>query len=478
MIPRILAVLAVCLTTACSSTSIYQMRGTEEPWAPDPALTVEKLEMDRAAQLNLEARSIEKFRDFELGIIEITEDGLINPSQQRQVMDMVERRLKDDSLLIVFAHGWHHGARVCDTNLACFRRVLEGFANEVKKDGVSVTGVYLGWRGESWRGKYARNFTSWGRKSVGQHIGRTGAKEVLLDLDRIHQEAKKNREARFMTMVTVGHSLGGGLIYSAMKGIATGDAAGIIQGSDPAATYRVVRAEGDRTKATETKAIRARLGDLVVLVNPAIEASEYRPFNADLPGANLGPYKPGPDADLKYDKNQLPVLVAIGSEADWAVGKTFVLGQWLAGFRHPSIWGDSAKRIGIGHYEEHITHDLSYPEDVRKAEDEANRASEMAEEKAATQPECDCPFTLNFGGQTAHISGDPLKLDEKAEQPFGELTYTVRRPETWDPHSPYLVVSASPGVLTGHNDIYNPVFMAYLSKFIRAYIAKNASIPK
>lgn len=475
MIPRVLAVLVVCLTTACSSTSIYQMRGTEDPWDPGPDFKVENLEKNRNAQLNLEARSIEKFRDFELGVIEITEDGLINPSQQRQVMEMVQERLKGNSLLIVFAHGWHHGARVCDTNMTCFRRVLERFATapDLKAAGVKVTGVYIGWRGESWRGK-ASLFTSWGRKRVGEHIGRTGAKEVLLDLDRVYHEAKEKYDNRLMTMVTVGHSLGGGLIYSAMKGIATGDAAGIIEGSKTDSTYRVVRAEGDRTKVTNEKALRARLGDLVVLVNPAIEASEYRPFNADLPDANLGPYRPPPDRDLPYDDEQLPVLLAIGSEADWAVGKTFVLGQVLAGFIHPGYFSDSAKLIGIGHYKDHITHDLYYPSEERAKEEAANEAAQNAEAAGSTLPECDCPY--DFESMTQDITEDPLKLDTTAEQSFGGLKYTVRRPNTWDVHSPYLVVRASEGVLTGHNDIYNPVFMSYLSKFIRAYIAKSSEI--
>jgi hypothetical protein len=193
MIPRALAVLALCLTAACNSTSIYQIRGTEDPWEPKPALTVDALETNRDAQLNLEARSVEKFADFELGVVEITDEGLVNPAQKEQVFDMVRPRLDDtNALLLVFAHGWHHGAHVCDNNLGCFRRVLEQLATspDLKARNVKVTGVYLGWRGESWRG-FASTFSSWDRKSAAQHIGRTGAKEVLLELDTIYHEAKE-----------------------------------------------------------------------------------------------------------------------------------------------------------------------------------------------------------------------------------------------------------------------------------------------
>ena len=42
-------------------------------------------------------------------------------------------------------------------------------------------------------------------------------------------------------------------------------------------------------------------------------------------------------------------------------------------------------------------------------------------------------------------------------------------PKRWDPHSPYLVVQATGSVIGAHSDIYNPVFITFLTKYITAY---------
>lgn len=464
MLLRLAAVLVICLSTGCASyTSLYQIRGTEAPLSPPGTgtLTVSDLEASRMAQLDLEARSVERFKDFEIGVLEITDDGLVNPAQQKQVFDMIAPRLGGrEVLLVVFAHGWHHGPHVCDRDLACFRRVMERLATspDLQGRGVVVTGVYLGWRGESIRNKYWNNLSFWDRKNTAQHVGRTGAKEVLLQLDAMYAAAKA--PGKNMTMVTVGHSFGGALVFSAMKGLATGDAAGIVPGTDLTQTYRIVRAEGNRVEAEKAgvKAMRARLGDLVVLVNPAIEAAQYKPFSADLPKWETGKYGPPPDKALPYDANQLPVLLAVASEADAAVGVAFPAGRWLAALKEPGIATDASKRQGIGHYQPHITHRLTYPE-------------QPFEE---TKKQCGCP--KNFDSPTMNISEQPLDLHTTATQKFGDLEFKPTRPEAWDVHSPYLVVSTSAGVIREHSDIYNPVFVEFLTKFIRAYYARSAEV--
>lgn len=463
MLPRLAAVLAVSisLVSCVSSTSVYQKRGTEAPFPAPGTMTVAEFEASQDAQLDAEARSVERFKDFEIGVLEITDDGLVNPSQKDQVFTMVKSNLDkpNEMLMVVFAHGWHHGPHVCDRDLACFRRVMERLATsrELKHRNATVTGVYLGWRGESIRTKPWNNVSFWSRKNTAQHVGRTGAKEILLELDAMYHLAKKG--GKNATMVTVGHSFGGALVFSAMKGLATGDAAGIIPGTDLQQTYRVVRAEGNRVAASETgvKATRARLGDLVVLVNPAIEADQYKPFHADLPKSDIGKYRPPPDKDKPYDKSQLPVLLAIASTADKAVGMAFPAGRWLMALKDIDIAFDSSKRTGMGHYEPHITHKLTYPE----------------KEFAETPRQCGCP--KNFDSPV-NISHKPLNLHTTEVQDFGDLEFVPQHPDTWDVHSPYLVVQTNAGVMREHSDIYNPVFVEFLTKFIRAYYARSMEV--
>jgi hypothetical protein len=463
MLPRLALLLAVSLSlvSCLSYTSVYQKRGTEPPFPEPGTMTVAEFEASQEAQLDAEARSVERFKDFEIGVLEITDDGLVNPAQKEQVFSMVRQDLakENEMLMVVFAHGWHHGPHVCDRDLACFRRVMERLATskELKARKAIVTGVYLGWRGESIRSKPWNNVSFWDRKNTAQHVGRTGGKEILLELDALYAAAKHN--GKTVTMVTVGHSFGGALVFSAMKGLATGDAAGIIKDTTLEQTYRVVRAEGNRVDATKTgvKAKRARLGDLVVLVNPAIEADQYKPFHADLPKSDIGKYRPPPDKDKPYDQSQLPVLLAIASTADKAVGMAFPAGRWLMALTDFDIALDPSKRAGMGHYEPHITHKLTYPE----------------KEFAETKEQCGCP--KNFDAPV-NISDKPLNLHTTEVQDFGDLELTPQRPATWDKHSPYLVVQTNAGVMREHSDIYNPVFVEFLTKFIRAYYARSVQV--
>ena len=452
---------ALFLASCLSSTSVYQKRGTEPPFPAPGTMTVAEFEQSQDAQLDAEARSVERFRDFEVGVLEITDDGLVNPAQKEQVFAMIRGGLErpNEVLLVVFVHGWHHGPHVCDRDLACFRRVMERLATsrELRHRNATVAGVYIGWRGESIRTKPWNNVSFWDRKSTAQHVGRTGAKEILLELDAMYTAAKKG--GKTATMVTVGHSFGGALVFSAMKGLATGDAAGIIPGTDLQQTYRVTRAEGNRVEAAKTgvKALRARLGDLVVMVNPAIEADQYNPFHADLPKSDTGKYRPPPDKAKPYDPRQLPVLLAIASTADRAVGTAFPAGRWLSAIKDLDIALDPAKRTGIGHFEPHITHTLTYPE----------------RPLPETNPQCGCP--KNFDAP-ANISHKAFNLHTTAEQTFGDLKFKPTRPESWDVHSPYLVVQTNAGVMREHSDIYNPVFVEFLTKFIRSYYARSVEV--
>ena len=242
---------------------------------------------------------------------------------------MLEAELANGGVLLVFAHGWHHGARTCDRDLCCFRTVLNTLKTaRVKKYGKhlereNVVGVFIGWRGESIAVKRLNNVTIWERKDVAETIGRGAAKELLQQISELWEPLQES-----VTMVSVGHSLGGALIYQAAKETLSGDVSDIE--NQNLETFRVARADCRRDKAQEgkVKARRAGFGDLIILVNPALEASEYIPFDNDL----LDRSKEGWNrkqlvaAKLPYDKehpypaNQLPVLVAVASITDSAVG--------------------------------------------------------------------------------------------------------------------------------------------------------------
>lgn len=472
---RTKAVLAVCLLLSAACTSIYQKRGTQTPLSRK--ITVESLKgVDRAArirQINLEARSIESFEEATIGIIEIDDDGNVNPVQFDTVMDMVTRETAAPALMVTFVHGWHHEARVCDRDLACFRRVLQRL--KAINWHRNVVGVFIGWRGESSSIRGVNIATIWDRKRVAEHIGRTGLRRVLLALQERYRSARGR--GFDTTMISVGHSLGGAMLYSAVKGQLSGNVADI-ERKARFGSYRVVRAEGDREDAAnrQEKALRAGFGDLVVLVNPAIEAREYGAFAADLPNKrNSGlateeliarklPY----DANEPYDSQQLPVLMTIASTADTAVGRIFPVAQILSAIPLLRLYQlQSEGWHGHGRYRPHFTHRLTHPV----------LAYESSRDPVA--PNCDCTkqWQLDTVSDTEQAVASRLDLHATGPQIFGgrlKFELDPQRQGNWDPRTPYLVISANKGVIQEHSDVFNPVFVRFLTLYIRAIERERA----
>jgi uncharacterized protein len=416
-----------------------------------------------ALQISMEHRSVELYDQFSLGVIEISDEGAVNLSQKQQVMDMVREETRDGGLLVVFVHGWHHGARTCDRDIACFRAVLNQMKRVRVRDQGKVVGVFIGWRGESLAREKINVATLWQRKRIAQHIGRTAGKEILLELEGIWERNEKD-----LTMITVGHSLGGAFVFSAVKQQLTGNVSDIEWAK--VRTYRVVRAEGNRVEALDrgVKALRAGFGDLVVLVNPAIEAAEYEMFDEDLEdlGAprdrgilveNRMPY----DKIDRYDRRQLPVLMTVAATADTAVGLFFPPARALQGLftGHWEFLVSKSQLQGMGRYTPHVTHTLSYPAGTREAEE------------GTVAPDCGCSKITDA---EVNIQGN-LQLDTREVQHLGDLTFAPtpeRLKRGWDVNSPYLVVQANAGVISEHNDIFNPVLVRFLGKYINAYTAK------
>src|SRR6185436_19470508 len=179
------------------------------------------------------------------------------------------------AVVVTFVHGWHHRAKVCDENLSCYRRVIEGLVNR-KDDRANkgpVFGIYIGWRGES--AHKATALTFYNRKAAAHHVGALGGSDLLLQLGELqHNLDTEVRNAtagdKFVNMVTVGHSFGGALVYSAMESLSVSEYGDNKHGV------------GFPACPGGPKPVRHGVGDLVVLVNPAFEAARYHYFAEDL----------------------------------------------------------------------------------------------------------------------------------------------------------------------------------------------------
>ncbi|HEY0514281.1 MAG TPA: hypothetical protein VGH73_20420 [Thermoanaerobaculia bacterium] len=443
--PRLVSSL-LALSLLCACTPRTQVRGTGPS---DRLIDLQALAGSRPGdpiRSEVAQRSIERYKNFTLGFIELSDDGHVKDEvQKEQVFDMVRQVAGEKgAIILTFVHGWHHGAAVCDSNVACFRSVLQGISEDPDRlNKGPVIGIYLGWRGDSSRKLQGATF--YNRKRAAHTIGENGGSRVLLELagleDELNYDLDQRRSPGFVTMVTAGHSFGGALVFSAVDKALVGEWGGR-DGVGPLADGAGIKTQ------------RRELGDLVLLINPAFEADRYRLFDQDL--SLPGHYAP-----------QCPVLVTVASQGDAAVSTAFPIGRFLWLLWHPWRWGRfGAELTGMGHYSPQWTHALDY-----------DGPPDTAEEKPGT---CSCPFPspeeirkirLAFAESRKAVPSSPgepcaaLRAldanDLKGVLPDG-IRLTEIRPN-WDKSSPYLVLRASANLIPDHNDIYNKNFVKFLT---------------
>jgi hypothetical protein len=176
------------------------------------------------------AHSVEVHPDFTLTVVEFDDQGRLWSPEQVERLDRTlaseGRRTDSEGVLIVFfAHGWLHDARVCDPFVACFRAFLAEIASEtaaaarVAGAGFKpprVVGVYAGWRGRSVTEPFAQ-LTFWSRKHAAERIGGGELVEVLTHLDQFVR--RENAGGRFAALNVIGHSFGGTMLYTALANI-------------------------------------------------------------------------------------------------------------------------------------------------------------------------------------------------------------------------------------------------------------------
>ena len=224
-----------------------------------------------------------------------------------------------------------------------------------------VVGVYIGWRGGNIRTKGVEQLTFWGRKHTAHVVGDNGAVTTLIgrlramvDRSRGPQRARASTSAFDVTsLVFVGHSFGGALLYSAVATSLNGSVGEAIQKATGATAVQADCETRQRLLANVqpvTSSLPVRVptaGDLVIIVNPAMEASRF---------ANLTQTR-----NLRFDPKQMPIFMTVASDADSAVGGFFPIGQAFATIaraaRSRDIWFTMVK--GFGLYQPFHTHRLA-----------------------------------------------------------------------------------------------------------------------
>lgn len=436
--------------SACAAACVAHAPWRLSTSAGDAAPIVTSVERLAEVRTRAEvaAHSVEVHPDFTLAVVEFDDQGRLWSREQVERLDGTlasEGRRTDSTgvVIVFFAHGWLHDARVCDPFVACFRAFLAEIAAEtaaaarVAGAGFKpprVVGVYAGWRGRSVKEPLAQ-LTFWSRKHAAERIGGGELVEVLTHLDQFVR--RENAGGRFAALNVIGHSFGGTMVYTALANILKA---------------RLVEAVDRRGRVPADRNVVEGFGNLVVLVNPAFEASLYAPLQ-DLV-EELGP----------SSRHQSPVLVVVSSETDGPNRLWFRLGRGInALFQRTGP--RSARALlttAVGDYEPFSTHRL---EAVN-----ASRASQRARTSACS---CQLPvpgLSQDEAGKlaaflTARRGGELTEGTGASQACAAGLTLgsarLVCRPGV-DPSRPIWHVHAADEVVQGHSGFFTRPFLDFL----------------
>lgn len=358
-----------------------------------------------------------------IGFIEFDDLGF---QKDRSAVDNVFKNIRtlnenagaDPLLLVVFIHGWHHNAKPDDTNVTTFKRFLQNLQHEENIQTVSihkrkVVGVYIGWRGES-NESVLNPLTYRSRKSAGLRVGQYGLQEVLAELAKIRKSKQSNR------LVSIGHSFGGGVLYSSVM-------------QNLVENVVLAQKEGSNQLGTINKVY----GDLVILVNPALEAARVEVLNRRL-------------SNIKFADCQPLVFASFTSEYDKALSDVFPLGQKL-------FFYDDKKIALQGDHEDLVTTPYGNAPSFRTNELSCKSCDYKAE-----------PVYLNQDQyRDAAKQWRAFRESKNAEFNVGNIKLTRNPDSPIQPGTPIMNVYVTGNTLMqDHNDIWGSEF----SLFARALI--------
>jgi hypothetical protein len=452
IVVSLIMVLAVALlATACASNRQYRTssdaynKTADEAWQ-DPE--------NRAI--------VETTPEYSAGFVEFDEEGWFwNPDQVKQVKEMIRKQANTSAntnpagiVLLVFVHGWkNNAARDCG-NVKTFRTALQELHKAEEEQSAQagrtprkIVGVYCGWRGLAATMEPFKELSIWDRKSTAHKVGGCGAMtQFFVELEKIQDESNATIQTNGprTELIIVGHSFGAAAVYSAISQFVT---------------ERFV-------DAAEQNVPLKPLGDQVILLNPAFEASRH--FNLNRLATTLAKY---PDA-------QRPVLSIFTSQGDWATHHFLPLGQFFATMFESFQTKDQrhATREAVGWYQPFVTHTLEY----NKAAVLGGSAPHSTYNVAAKQHLLHNAEGLGESVKNVHEQRQKWVPNNTVPQTY-EFDDCILKPRsTFRPGDPFLVVAVDKQIMKDHDDINNKVMVNFLREYIQFCHQTNAvaALPK
>ncbi len=368
----------------------------------------------------------------------------------QKTLDDVEQLSKtQNTLVVLFIHGWHHNAAPDDDDLLASAAALVALQEELSQEkrralrnrmtGSSefrLVGIYVGWRGRSLPGPLDY-LSFWGRKNAAERTGEGDVSEFVLRLQRIFLRANEvdprdptRVRKPFTGLVTIGHSFGAQVLWKTISR----------EIEEPLAERAPCLADvldptlGAR-EVPERTPING-LGDLNILLNPALEAYQYARVDAL-------------SRQLRYPSTQTPQVIVFSADNDDARKIWFPLARAATGPFRPNFRPDYQGPLygaALGELASQRTHvlglappgslDSLVPEDYD------------GETKIRN---------FDFTGDTT-FGGIELKPDVGPPPQASRIAY-----------SPVMVVQTHDKIIDGHGGIFLKDFRGFISKYV-AYI--------
>jgi hypothetical protein len=380
---------------------------------------------------------IESTLDYKLGFVEFDDQGWFWDTRQKKA---VEEMIKTEAgigqtnvaqgiVMVVFAHGWKNNAATNNDNVEMFRKILNqlGAAELVQTNHAArkVVGVYAGWRGLSATWEPFKEFSFWERKNTAHKVGGYGAMtELLADLESLQQASNDSlaTNAPRTELIIVGHSFGGAAVYSAIAQIVTARFVDTIK-------------RGELLKP---------VGDQVILLNPAFEASRH--YNLNQMGTSIE----------NYPTNQRPVLSIFTSKGDWATHYFFPLGRFFSTIfeKNRDEKQKKANVDAVGWFEPFVSHDLIFN----------TNAAALARENSAVDSTTSTNHLLSTINNV-HAQRKRWHPNNPAVPIYFDKTILEPRPK-YRSGDPFPVVSVGKQIMKDHDDINNPVLIQFLEEYI------------
>ncbi|MEO8036118.1 MAG: hypothetical protein ABI837_16905, partial [Acidobacteriota bacterium] len=206
-----------------------------------------------------------------------------------------------------------------------------------------------------------------------------------------------------------------------------------------------------RTAGNGPLSLVTGFGDLVVLVNPAVESAAFEAVSEATRQA-------------RFSAAQAPVMLVVSSENDRATGSWFPLGRWF-GVLNEVHRGDEHRQNtrAIGWYKPQVTHCLSgnggapcagttVPTRTPRGPQLTFSSQPRAQEDYAgvwIQSDVMHPESIELAADIGMVATNFYRLDPKS-----------------DPNLPFVVARTTREIVDGHNDMFSHAFVDFLMRYV------------